>query len=324
MQQKITVIVPVYNVENYLGRCIQSIISQTYRNLEIILVDDGSTDNSGNICDEYAKKDGRIRVIHQKNRGLSGARNAGINVATGNYIGFIDSDDWIDSDMFELLLHYANEHNADIVQCDTYINYKNGMEKNNYENLNVRVLDTVQAMKETVYTNTNMSVCNKLFNSFLLKSERFDEELYGIEDWELNYRILKKYSSLVSVYVNAPKYHYFMRTGSITHKWNENAMINSFELFEKIYNCEKNNSEIFPYVCKGYVSHNIPIIKAAILAKKAKNSYFSVMIKNISNKEKILLFHLNSWKSKLRLRIICHGLWLYKIYINLCNLLREK
>lgn len=324
MQQKITVIVPVYNVENYLGRCIQSIISQTYKNLEIILVDDGSTDNSGNICDEYAKKDSRIRVIHQKNRGASGAKNAGIEVATGNYIGFIDSDDWIDSDMFEILLHYANEHSADIVRCDTYINYEDGIEKKNDKDLKVRVIDTVQAIKETVYTDINMSVCNKIFNSYIFKSEKFDEKICCTEDWEFNYRILKKYDSLVSVYVNLPKYHYFMRTGSITHKWNEEAMINSFELFEKIYSCEKNNSEIFPYVCKGYVSHNIPIIKDAILAGKTKNTYFDVIIKNISDKEKLLLFHLGSWKSKLRLRIICHGLWLYKLYINVIGIIKKR
>ena len=100
MDEKISVIVPVYNVEQYLERCVDSIINQTYKNLEIILVNDGSTDNSGQLCDELAKKDDRIRVIHKKNGGLSDARNVGIDEAEAELIGFIDSDDYIDEDMY--------------------------------------------------------------------------------------------------------------------------------------------------------------------------------------------------------------------------------
>ncbi|OUQ56652.1 hypothetical protein B5E58_10530, partial [Tyzzerella sp. An114] len=94
--KKISVIVPIYNVEKYLNRCVDSIINQTYKNLEIILVDDGSPDNCGKICDEYAKKDNRIKVVHKENGGVSSARNVGLNIATGDYIGFVDGDDWID------------------------------------------------------------------------------------------------------------------------------------------------------------------------------------------------------------------------------------
>ena len=113
--QKITVIMPVYNVENYLAEAIESVINQTYKNLEIILIDDGSTDKSGNICDEYEKIDSRIKVIHQENKGLSGARNAGIEVATGNYIMFIDSDDIFPKDACEKMLNYIEEKDADYV-----------------------------------------------------------------------------------------------------------------------------------------------------------------------------------------------------------------
>ena len=100
MDEKISVIVPVYNVEQYLERCVDSIINQTYKNLEILLVNDGSTDNSGQLCDELAKKDDRIRVIHKENGGLSDARNVGIDEAEAELIGFIDSDDYIDEDMY--------------------------------------------------------------------------------------------------------------------------------------------------------------------------------------------------------------------------------
>ena len=101
VQPKISVIVPIYKVEPYLRRCLDSIVNQTYRNLEIILVDDGSPDNCGNICDEYAQKDLRIEVIHKENGGLSSARNIAIDKANGDYLAFVDSDDWLDTDMFE-------------------------------------------------------------------------------------------------------------------------------------------------------------------------------------------------------------------------------
>ena len=109
MSDKISVIVPVYNVENYLRRCVDSIINQTYKNLEIILVDDGSPDNCPVICDEYAQKDSRIKVIHKENGGLSSARNCGMDMATGEYIGFVDGDDWIESDMYKFLIENAEK-----------------------------------------------------------------------------------------------------------------------------------------------------------------------------------------------------------------------
>ena len=120
MDEKISVIVPVYNVEQYLERCVDSIINQTYKNLEIILVNDGSTDNSGQLCDKLAKKDNRIRVIHKENGGLSDARNVGIDEAKSDLIGFIDSDDYIDEDMYELLINNMKNANADLSMCGHY------------------------------------------------------------------------------------------------------------------------------------------------------------------------------------------------------------
>lgn len=113
----ISVIVPVYNMEQYLERCINSIVDQTYRNLEIILVDDGSTDRSPRMCDEYAQKDGRIKVVHKVNGGLSDARNAGLQVATGTYIGYVDSDDWIEPQMYQRMYEACIEHQAQVAVC---------------------------------------------------------------------------------------------------------------------------------------------------------------------------------------------------------------
>ncbi len=116
----ISIIIPVYNVERYLRECIDSIIAQTYKNLEIILVDDGSSDKSGEICDEYSKKDSRIKVIHKKNGGLSDARNVALDITKGDYIGFIDSDDYIEKDMFQILYNLAEEYNAEISSISFY------------------------------------------------------------------------------------------------------------------------------------------------------------------------------------------------------------
>ena len=119
----VSIIVPVYNVEQYLEKCVNSIINQSYKNLEIILVDDGATDNSGKICDELAKLDNRIKVYHKENGGLSDARNYGVERATGEYIGFVDSDDYIDPKMYEKLYEAIKKENVDVVECSFKIIY---------------------------------------------------------------------------------------------------------------------------------------------------------------------------------------------------------
>ena len=125
----VSVIVPVFNVEKFLEKCVSSITNQTYKNLEILLVDDGSTDNSGTICDNFSKNDNRLKVFHKKNGGLSDARNYGIERATGSYIMFIDSDDWIENDTIELLLDKTIEEKSDIVVFGISKDYDDGRRK---------------------------------------------------------------------------------------------------------------------------------------------------------------------------------------------------
>lgn len=130
MDPMISVIVPIYNVEKYLARCVDSIVNQTYKNLEIILVDDGSPDRCPQVCDDYAEKDSRIKVVHKKNGGLSDARNAGMAVATGEYISFIDSDDWIETSMFELLLNNIFQYDCEISCGGIMMVWENGGKRN--------------------------------------------------------------------------------------------------------------------------------------------------------------------------------------------------
>lgn len=126
---KLSVIVPIYNASEYLEKCVDSILNQTEKQIELILVDDGSTDDSGTICDAYGRQDSRVRVIHQKNAGVSVARNAGLQEATGEYIGFVDSDDWILDNMYEELLEKARKTQAQIVMCDAVTVYSDGKKK---------------------------------------------------------------------------------------------------------------------------------------------------------------------------------------------------
>ena len=123
---KVSIIIPVYNTGNYLYKCVESVLNQTYKDIEIIIIDDGSKEETAQICDEIAKEDKRIRLIHKQNEGVSVARNIGLDMVTGDYVGFIDSDDWIDLDMFESLVCEMEEYDADIVMCDATTIWDNG------------------------------------------------------------------------------------------------------------------------------------------------------------------------------------------------------
>lgn len=174
LKNKISVIIPVYNVEPYLKKCVDSVINQSYKNLEIILVDDGSTDKSGDICDEYKKNEQRIIVVHQENKGLSAARNVGLELATGEWIGFLDSDDWIMQEMYEVLLNLAIEHNADISTCNTKPFYLDSIE--NFDNGTGKVTElSSDQMIEGLLTQEKVrfEVWNKLWSRELIGEVRF-------------------------------------------------------------------------------------------------------------------------------------------------------
>lgn len=210
----ITVIVPVYKVEAYLDRCVKSVQNQTYQNLEIILVDDGSPDRCGRMCDDYAAEDPRIRVIHKENGGLSSARNTGLDVMTGEFVGFLDSDDLIAPDMYETLYGLIRAHKAQIACCgieritdDGHLDYFN---PNLEDQL---VLDREQAMGELLanYRVTN-SACDKLFHKSVFQSLRMTENII-YEDFDVMYRCI--YLSERVVYTGKPMYRYYLSPASI-------------------------------------------------------------------------------------------------------------
>lgn len=212
---KITIIVPVYKVEKYLIKCVESIRNQTYKNLEIILVDDGSPDKCGEICDNFAENDNRVVAIHKENGGLSSARNAALEVATGDYCMFVDSDDYIDSITVEKVVDYIKKYKADIVQFGYYNEYENGQIKN-------------KAMFESYAYHSNEEILhaffkvgpidhvvwNKIYKSSMLSSIKMVEGRWH-EDTMATFDILLQAQSMITV----PEcfYHYLQRKDSISN-----------------------------------------------------------------------------------------------------------
>ncbi len=206
----ISVIVPVYKVEKYLDRCVASIVNQTYQNLEIILVDDGSPDNCPAMCDQWAEKDSRIVVIHKENGGLSDARNAGMKIANGEYISFIDSDDWIEKNFFSYLCITIKEEQCDAAGC----NYRRGesfspIEEKTYQS---EVYDTISAMSALIDNRIEQVVWNKLYDRRIMEGIFFERGKYH-EDEFWSYQIFartKRYAQITYI-----GYNYFVRPDSI-------------------------------------------------------------------------------------------------------------
>lgn len=215
VEELITVVIPVYNVENYLDECIKSIIQQTYSNLEIILVDDGSLDNSGDICDKYASLDNRIKVIHKDNGGLSSARNAGINIAKGKYITFVDSDDYLELDTIEILYHQIIANNAEISVVAFESFFENGKKFSNNHKSKMFVYSRTEAMDNFLFDDyLTPCVWGKLYKIWLWNDVRCPEGRL-FEDQFTTYKLIDKCNKVV--YITEPKYHYRKRSGSIGH-----------------------------------------------------------------------------------------------------------
>ena len=209
IKERISVIVPIYNVEQYLEKCIKSICSQTHRHLEIILVDDGSMDHSGGICDQWAQKDSRIRVIHKMNGGLSDARNAGIEAASGAYYMFVDSDDFIAPDTIEKLYDAATEHDCEIAVCNIVRTFDDGTTEPFYHPVDQL---TVWAGQQRFETLKQPSACNKLFRAELFKDVRFPKGKF-YEDTFV-YHVLA-YKATQIVMTGHDGYYYLSRRDSI-------------------------------------------------------------------------------------------------------------
>ena len=207
--KKVSIIIPVYNVELYIEECIETLIKQNYSNLEIILIDDGSTDASGKICDEYAKKDKRIKVIHQINGGAANAKNAGLDCISGEYFTFIDSDDYVGPNWISDLVNLMETRDVDIVECSFCKEYKN---KKEYIEKKINGKYTVQEyMKGYLNDWTSSLFWNKLFKSKLLNDIRFHMERRCIDDEFFTYKLI---CNAESIFITSNSYYHYRQRRS--------------------------------------------------------------------------------------------------------------
>lgn len=240
----ISVIIPVYNTEKYLEACLNSIVNQTYRNLEIILIDDGSTDNSPNICDKFAETDSRIKVIHKKNEGVSKARNTGLLYATGDYFHFPDSDDYLEPDTYDYLLNLIDEHKCDAVAFEHFVTYPNNEITHKMDKSFYGLLDSVNAQKRLV-TGCQFC-CNKLYKKELIDGIKFREDIFRGEDTLFAAQVLKNAASVW--FDSRPLYHYVQSEESACRgefRPSQFTVLMLYDAYKEIYTQEY--SPVWPY-----------------------------------------------------------------------------
>lgn len=289
----ISVIVPVYNVEAYIFKCINSITSQTYHNLEIILVDDGSPDRCGEICDEFAKKDNRVIVIHKENGGLADARNAGLDRAKGDYISFIDSDDFIENDMYEKMISACESEKADISVCGRFDIIDGSKIESRYSFQGEKIWTNKEAIKNLLtWNNMDSSACDKLYQRELFQNIRFPFGKYN-EDIFTMIKILDQANKIV--HIGESKYYYNHRPGSITTMTFSNKHLDMLDASENVMTY---TLSVYPDLSKeaeGFYSKNLIYLLLLLLTttnlsehgltyKKLKKQLYYFMGKIIKNK----------------------------------------
>lgn len=251
MNDLISIIVPIYKVEDYLEKCIKSILNQTYKNIEIILVDDGSPDGCGKICDDYAKKDERIKVIHKRNGGVSEARNYGIDIATGRYILFVDSDDFVDENMCETLIKESKKNDSDIVIGNFYAVRKNNCHINEMSLTDNSVSLTNLEMIKIFFLQWHPEtfvVWNKLYKKELFDNKKNIRFPVGKihEDIYILYKLY--YIANKITVINKPLYYNVQRAGSIMNSFSDKNIVAYIECIKEFYDFAKNKGKNIKYM----------------------------------------------------------------------------
>lgn len=248
---KVSIIIPVYNTGKYLFDCLNSIINQTHKNLEIIIVDDGSTDDSPKICDDYAQKDNRIKVIHKNNEGVSKARNAGIEIATGDYFYFPDSDDYVELDTIEYLLNLINEHKCDIISFEYFITYKD-REIQHKSNESTYGLFGIKDSHRAVMTGTPFA-WNRFFSKKSMKNILFEEKIYRGEDSLFVHECIEQIDLMW--FDKRPLYHYVQSEESACRGKFRPVQLTGMLLFDEYKVLYKDKyPELWKLFCKNFCS----------------------------------------------------------------------
>lgn len=309
--KKISIIVPIYNVEEFLNRCIESLVNQTYKNLEIILVDDESPDNSPAICDKWAAADSRIVVIHKKNEGVAVARNTGLSQATGDYIGFVDGDDYCFKTMYEHLMHNAAEYDADISMCSYY---ESADEVDDVENSSCKAepvsYDT--AMKNVCMGEYMYGVLwNKIYKAELVKGIVMPA-LKCSQDLPYNYFAFKKAQKIVLS--DEMLYFYRVRQTSTTKSKFGYGALDAVKAREIILKNEKND-EFEPYATQSYINSCFTALSGMISNQSCLDKYDEVRDKILQYKKLILSSDLYCKRDKVKVTVLSVSPKLYNKFI---------
>lgn len=301
----ISIVVPIYNASKTIKKCVQSICNQSYSNLEIILVNDGSNDESLDICNELALYDKRIMVISQKNSGVSVSRNRGIEIAKGDYIGFVDADDWLDIDMYRCLLSICEERKADIVFCNYTEVYRdnNSISNNQFVNIDRSYNIKESILKEIICTHDNniMGVCWRTLikRELLIKNNiRFDKEIKMAEDMLFVVQCIDVAKNIE--YTEKTLYYYYLNDGSVTSKYIENI----WDDMMKVNMWFKNN--LLPKYCfledgvRECIANSVILAIANSCKSGTKYNFHQRILYsyNISNDELVVESIKKSWKNR--------------------------
>lgn len=311
----ISVIVPIYNAASTLDKCIQSIINQSYKNLEIILIDDGSTDNSLEICNFYRENDNRIKVFHKENGGVSSARNLGLQKISGMYISFIDSDDYLEQDMYEKMISVMKSNNSDLVICNFFNEDENGKNISKFYQKKAKMSFSFSSSKLLKmcyeYSSIDMFLWNKLYSRELIYNGKkpllMNERISMSEDALFNVQILEQNHDFQCTYIKEKLYHYVNRNTSITNqKYNPKKLTYLYEKKAEIDCLLKNNIDAnIPMALYVIFYNRNLLLYPDIVKQKELNEYYLLYKKNINFFElpfwlkiKYIIFFKKSKKNK--------------------------
>ena len=291
LKKKISVIVPAYNAAPWINKCLDSIMKQTYKELEIIIIDDGSTDNTAEIIDGIAECDKRVQVIHQKNAGLVASREVGIKLSTGDYIGFVDADDTITSDMYERLLKNAIKYNADISHCGIDFCYSDGKIDSHYNTgkcISQNNFEGVKDLLEGVFIEPTL--CNKLYKAELLYDSCLDKSITNNEDLLRNFVLFNR--SDKNVYEDFCGYQYYQRNNSMSKNQDKAVAIAKDIMRARRMIVLNSSSEIRPYALRSWLSSVINAINELIYIDSSDAKSCCTHCRDILIKEKEHLHYL--------------------------------
>lgn len=317
----VSIIVPVYNVKEYLPRCLDSLISQTLKNIEIITIDDGSTDGSSDLLDLYSLKDERIRVIHVQNGGLASARNIGLGASKGEFVGFVDSDDYVDSQMFSIMVDVAEKYKADCVQCDLDVVGNHGELLKAGDSKGSSNYDLPESVVALMRQEIIPSVCVKVFRRASILNAKFCESWRQFaEDFKFTAEFLLN-GGKISIIPNV-LYHYYSRGDSITHKAISEDVLHGLFVFDLLKKSPHLPETVKKITAEKELSETLNYLNSSIGHDNIRNRCIWLMIDGIKANHKYISRNefLNK-KEKAMARLVC---LCPRLYIKMVSLYKKR